>query len=199
MIFLKRWASVTWKSIWSKTAALIFLVGFVVAEIIWVKLFGLNKALEQAFENLIPAVTGVVVTALVIAVKQLFSVWALITKENNELYLIMKSQSDEAKRIAKWLRWHLDNLNIGISKAYLFGSITHNYYKSEDVDVVLKFRDMKDKEYVKNEHKLQPLVIEFNKTFGKQLHFQRFLASESDSFNKFISKQSEPLLIIQRE
>ncbi|MBI2831107.1 MAG: hypothetical protein HYX79_02490 [Chloroflexi bacterium] len=126
-----------------------------------------------------------------------FKMRALINKENNELRLTIAQQADEAKRVAIWLGRHLANLNIGISEAYLFGSITHNYYESDDVDVVLKFRDMNDKEYVKKERKLTPIAKDFNRTFGKRLHFQRYLASESNEFERFVSMQSEPISILR--
>lgn len=185
------------KSIWSKTAVIIFVLSFALAEIIWWNLYGFEKAWEQAIENIIPVFTGAIITVVVIAIIQFFKVRALINSEDNELRRIISEQADKAKSVSIWLNRHLANANIGISEAYLFGSITHNDYESGDVDVVLMFRNKKDKEYIKKERKLTHIAKEFNRTFGKQLHFQRFLASESDEFQHFVSMQSEPITILR--
>ncbi len=152
--------------------------------------------MEQAIENLIPVFAGVIITVVIIAIIKFFGVRALVRAEYNKLRGIVEEQTDEAKRISNWLSRHLAHLNIGISEAYLFGSVTHKDYESHDVDIVLLFQGMKDKEYIKKERKLTPIANEFNKTFGKRLHFQRFLASEADKFYQFVSLQSEPILIL---
>jgi predicted nucleotidyltransferase len=196
-IFLGRWLRTTLKSIWSKRAAIIFVLSFVLAEIIWWRFYGFEKAREQAIENIIPVFAGAIITVVVMAIIKFFEVRALIRSEGNELCFMMKQQDDQAKTISVWLSRHLANANIGISEAYLFGSVTHNDYESHDVDVVLMFKDMKDKEYIKKERKLTAIAEQFNETFGKQIHFQRFLASESGEFQRFISMQSASISILQ--
>lgn len=196
-IFLARWLRITFKSIWSKRAVIIFVLSFGIVEIIWWKLYGFERAWERAIENLIPVFVGAITTVVVMAIIKFFEVRTLIRSEDNELGFIKEQEADEAKSISFWLRSHLSNANLGIAEAYLFGSVTHNDYESNDVDVVLMFQDMKDKEYIAKERKLRPIAEQFNNTFGKEIHFQRFLASESDKFQVFISRQSKPISILR--
>lgn len=195
-IFLLRWLRITLKSIWSKRAVIIFVLSFGIVEFIWWRLYGFEKAWERATENLIPVFAGAITTVVVMAIIKFFEVRALIRSEDNELHFMREQEADEAKGISFWLNRHLSNANIGICEAYLFGSVTHNDYESRDVDVVLIFKDMKDKEYIKKERKLTAIAEKFYETFGKKIHFQRFLASESDRFKRFVSMQSEPICIL---
>jgi hypothetical protein len=195
-IFLIRWFRNTRSSIWSTQALIIFIVGLVLAEFIWWKFFGFEKALEQAIENVIPALACAVVTVFVIAIMQYFKVRQLINIEKHELLNINSQKENQSKIISSWLEHNLNNANIGIAEAYLFGSITHNYYMTNDVDLVLLFKKMSDKKYIKNQSKLKLVESDFYRTFNLKLHIQRYLADEINKFAEFISMQSEPILVI---
>ena len=189
----------TLQSVWCKSTIAIFLLGFVLAEGVWLKLYGFEKAKEQSIENLIPALSGAVVAVVATGVIQFVKVSQLINREGNELRLMTANQADEAKMVSFWLNWHLASANMGVSKAYLFGSVTHNFYGTSDVDAVLLFKQMSAKEYVKKQSKLKSVAQGFTKTFGKPLHFQRFLAEESGEFERFVSMQSEPICFLRSE
>lgn len=104
-VFLARWLRITVQSIWSKTAMIIFVLTFALAEIIWWRLFGFKKASEQALENIIPVLAGVFITVVVITTIKFFEVRTLIRGEDNKLSLVIAQQADEAKRISVWLSW----------------------------------------------------------------------------------------------
>ncbi len=193
---MSRWLIATYRSIWSKKTAITLLLSFAVAETIWWKLFGFKTAWQQALENMVPAFAVAITTFFSIAITQIGKVRELMISEGNELKRLAEEQGDEAERVSVWLSGHFVKADIGIREAYLFGSVTHKYYQTNDVDIALVFKGMNVKDYAKKERRLRLLVKEFERTFGKNLHVQRFLASESDKFLDFIGKQSEPILIM---
>ena len=91
-----------------------------------------------------------------------------------------------------WLGNKLADEKLGISQAYLFGSVTHDSYPTNDVDVLVMFKKMnfcKAKE-------LRSIEKDFKHTFSKPIQFQKFLESESAGFQDFLSKQSNPLRLL---
>ena len=51
---------------------------------------------------------------------------------------MMAEQQDEAHIITIWLKLRLTKAKLGLSEAYLFGSISHSDYETNDVDVVFE-------------------------------------------------------------
>ena len=123
----------------------------------------------------------------------------LVRSAINESRRMRALQSSQVNEITLWLSGHLAKTESGVGQAYLFGSVIHRDYPTSDVDVALLFNDMADKEYTRKERRLAPVSRDFEKTFQKPLHFQRFLATEVEAFREFISKQSEPVLVISDE
>ena len=195
--FLNRWWDGILHAIWSKTSVITFVFSFILAEIIWWVFFDLRVTWGQALEYLIPIFVGALITIFITIIVQYSRVRSIIRKEHNQFQLMMAEQQDEAHIITNWLKLRLTKTKLGISEAYLFGSITHSSYETDDVDVVLLFKEMTQKEYMKKAEK--QLIIErvFARTFGKKLHYQRFLVEESNEFHEFVSMQSEPISILE--
>ena len=55
---------------------------------------------------------------------------------------------------------------------------------------------MKNAEYTKKTRRLKDITYEFQKTFRKPLHFQRFLDREKAAFSAFLAGQSEPIELL---
>lgn len=179
---------------WPSTVA--FLVTVTLVGIVWWSIGGQNKAVEQAMENIIPAMVGGVVFLLIIAVVKLGEARQAIRSEAIERRRMKNLQQSRTKIIADWLGNRLADGDLGIIRAYLFGSVTHDDYETNDVDLLLLYNDMSDASYTRKACRLQKrLSSEFEQTFNKGLHFQRFLKREEKGFHDFLAQQSEPILL----
>jgi len=148
-------------------------------------------------ENLIPGLVAVVIALIIMVIEKLGEARQVVRTEINDRRRMESLHESEVNQIIFWLSGKLADERLGIQQAYLFGSVTHSHYSTGDVDVAVLFRKMKDAGFVKKVRILPSIAQEFNKTFNKPLHFQRFVAEETISFSDFIARQSEPLLILQ--
>ena len=193
---LTLWLRLMSDALWSKRAIATFVTSYALAWVIWWRIWGPTTASEQAIENLIPGLTGVLVLVLFIAIMKFGEARTVARIESNESRRINALQDSKSNQILFWLSGRLANSEIGVLRAYLFGSVTHNDYATVDVDVCVLFNQMSDVAYNRKMRQIQPITREFKRTFNNPLHLQKFLAEEEDEFEDFLGKQSNPILII---
>jgi predicted nucleotidyltransferase len=115
--------------------------------------------------------------------------WAAVDadKENRRKLVPIETTTERALRAAvtKWLSHRF--ADFGIEKAFLFGSVMHDHYATSDVDVVVVYREMTERQLAKTGRDLKTKVAsEFERTFGHALHLTLIAAQEAVLLEKFL-------------
>jgi len=121
-------------------------------------------------------------------------VWAAIdaARENRKKLVPIEYLTEQALReaVIKWLSHRFSDFKI--EKAFLFGSIMHDDYATSDVDVVVVYRSMSDKQLTKIGRTLKTKVAnDFKVTFGHPLHLTLIAAQEAQILEGFLHKAGE--------
>jgi predicted nucleotidyltransferase len=116
-------------------------------------------------------------------------VWAAVDadRENRGKLVPLETLTEQALReaVTKWLSDRF--ADFGIEKAFLFGSVMHDHYATSDVDVVVVYREMTERQLAKTGRNLKTKVAsEFERTFRHPLHFTLIAAQEAVLLQKFL-------------
>ena len=92
-------------------------------------------------------------------------------------------------RAAAWLRSHMSSPNLKVRAAFLFGSIMHEHYETSDVDVIVRFGEMSERQLKKAATKIKAdIARDFERTFGHRLHATFFCSHENSRMDEFMAR-----------
>ncbi|QAY96870.1 hypothetical protein CWB41_14945 [Methylovirgula ligni] len=95
-------------------------------------------------------------------------------------------------RATQWLKSKLSNNGLHVREANLFGSILHDNYPTNDVDVVIEYKPISERQIAAHTRQIRERVAaEFERTFGKRLHATFFCANEGERREQFFARAGE--------
>jgi predicted nucleotidyltransferase len=98
-------------------------------------------------------------------------------------------ETDLHARIADWLAKSLAEPALYINQAFLFGSIVHDTYKTSDVDLIIEFKSVGDRQLAARVKKIKGRIAhEFELTFPHKLHVTFFCSNERAQCEQFLAK-----------
>ncbi len=98
-------------------------------------------------------------------------------------------ETDLHARIADWLAKSLAEPALYINQAFLFGSIVHDTYKTSDVDLIIEFKSVGDRQLAARVKKIKGRIAhEFELTFPHKLHVTFFVLMNARNANSFWQK-----------
>jgi predicted nucleotidyltransferase len=103
---------------------------------------------------------------------------------------------DLKKAARNWLRTKLSDSKLAVQQAWLFGSITHDHYDTSDVDIIILFKPMGERQIAAAVRKItDQLASQFRLKFNRDLHVKFFCAHEENNRMNFLARTKHEALI----
>jgi predicted nucleotidyltransferase len=116
-------------------------------------------------------------------------------RERDRPSLESLEDADLKTAASKWLRAKLSARGLHITNAALFGSIVHEHFKTSDVDVIVKFAALSERQIASAVRQIKgPLASAFERQFGHDLHVKFFCTEEVEGHSAFLASTKHETL-----
>jgi predicted nucleotidyltransferase len=106
------------------------------------------------------------------------------------------TDADLKAQVTNWLITKLSVRAFHITAVTLFGSVVHNHFKTSDVDVIVRFAPLRERQIALAVRKIKgPMSSEFKRQFGHDLHVKFFCAEEVEGYNAFLASTKHESII----
>ena len=99
-----------------------------------------------------------------------------------------ETRESELREVVKeWLGSKLSDAKLNVKRSVLYGSVVHDYYSTNDVDIIILFKSASDGSLRRAGLALRENISSlFRQRFGIPLHLKCFSAPEIDRFNAYM-------------